>query len=80
MLLESRLGTNKLFMIDDIEKLIESVTFTLAFLQEKGIYYKDISADNIFYDNGQFKLLPNELIEKSTYQKLKEEEETYPSP
>jgi hypothetical protein len=33
LLLDSRLNTNKLFMLEDIEKLIESVTFTLAFLQ-----------------------------------------------
>ena len=32
-LLESRLNTNKLFLLEDIEKLIESLTFTLAFLQ-----------------------------------------------
>jgi hypothetical protein len=33
MLLEPRINTNKLFMLEDVEKLIESVIFTLAFLQ-----------------------------------------------
>jgi len=32
-LLEARLNTNKLFMVEDIEKMIEEVTYTLAFLQ-----------------------------------------------
>lgn len=67
-------------MLEDIERLIESLTFTLAFLQEKGVTYGDISPENIFYDGGVFKLLPNELIEATTYQKLKAEEDTYPSP
>ena len=58
-LLESRLYTNKLFMGEDIERLIEEVTFTLAYLQEQGVTYKDIHPDNIFYDRGSFKLLPN---------------------
>ena len=80
MLLEPRINTNKLFMLDDVERLIESVVFTLAFLQENNITYKDVSPDNIFYENGVFKLLPNELIEHSTYQKLKIEQETLPSP
>jgi len=43
-------------------RLIEEVSFTLAFLQEQHITYRDVSADNIYYDNGSFKLLPNELV------------------
>lgn len=58
-LLQTRLNTNKLFLIDDVERLIEGVTFTLAYLQEKGVTYKDIDVENIFYDNGTFKMLPN---------------------
>jgi len=58
-------------MIEDIEKLVEAVTFTLANLQERGVTYKDISSSTIFYDSGNFKLLPNELILSTTYQKLK---------
>ncbi len=79
-LLESRLNTNKLFMLEDIERLVEAVTFTLANLQEKAVTYKDITPENIFYDHGNFKLLPNELIEFSTYQKLRDDNETLPSP
>ena len=79
-LLESRLHTNKLFMGEDIERLIEEVTFTLAYLQEQGVTYKDIHPDNIFYDRGSFKLLPNELCAVTTYQRLREEGEVYPSP
>jgi hypothetical protein len=44
------------------------------------VVYRDISPEYIYYDCGSFKLLPNELIEHSTYQKLKMEEEAYPSP
>jgi hypothetical protein len=58
-LLEPRLNTNKLFMVEDIEKMIEEVTYTLAFLQENNITYKDVSAEYIFYDQGSFKILPN---------------------
>lgn len=43
MLLEDRLHTDKLFILEDVEKLIESVTFTLAYLQEKGFPYRDIA-------------------------------------
>lgn len=67
-------------MVEDIEKLIESISFTLAFLQDHHITYKDVSAENIYYDKGEFKLLPNQLIDQSTYQILRREEETYPSP
>lgn len=80
MLLESRLRTNRLFMVEDIEKLIQTVTFTLAFLQEKGVTYRDVASENIFYDSGNFKLMPNELIESSTYQRLKMGDEVLPSP
>lgn len=69
-LLESRLNTTKLFPVEDIERLIESVVYTLAYLQSRKITYKDVSSNNIFYDNGSFKLLPNELVEASTYQRL----------
>jgi len=41
-LLEGRLNTNKLFLAEDIDKLIEGVTFALAYLQSQGITYKDI--------------------------------------
>ena len=54
--------TNKLFPKEDIERLIENVTYTMAFLAENNVPYKDISPENIFYDDGSFKLLPNELI------------------
>jgi hypothetical protein len=56
------LYTNKLFPKDDIERLIENVTYTMAFLAENNVPYKDITLENIFYDEGSFKLLPNELI------------------
>jgi hypothetical protein len=56
------LYTNKLFPKDDIERLIENVTYTMAFLAENHVPYKDITLENIFYDDGSFKLLPNELI------------------
>lgn len=67
-------------MIDDIEKLIQTVTFTLAFLQEKNITYHDVASEHIFYDSGNFKLMPNELIENNTYQRLKLGDEVLPSP
>jgi hypothetical protein len=34
----------------------------MAFLAENNVPYKDITLENIFYDEGSFKLLPNELI------------------
>ena len=52
----------------------------MALLQEKGIPYRDISPDHVFYDNGSFKLLPNELIEQNTFQKLKAKVDCCPSP
>lgn len=70
-LLEGRLHTNKLFLAEDIDRLVEGVTFALAHLQQKGVTYKDIDPENIFYDNGTFKLLPNELISLNSYQKLR---------
>jgi serine/threonine protein kinase len=79
-LLEGRLNTNKLFLAEDIDRLIEGVTFALAHLQQNGVTYKDIDAENIFYDNGNFKLLPNELICLSSYQKLREGAAVLPSP
>jgi hypothetical protein len=69
-LLESRLYTNKLFPKEDVERLIENVTYTLAFLAENGVRYKDVAAENVFYDEGGFKLLPNELIPESRYQRF----------
>lgn len=74
------MNTNKLFLVDDVERLIEGVSFALAHLQENGVTYKDIDTENIFYDNGNFKLLPNELIYLNTYQKLKENTGVLPSP
>lgn len=79
-LVEARLHTNKLFLAEDIEKLIESVTFTLALLQEQGVVYRDVHTDHIYYDQGNFKLLPNELVPLNTYQRLKQTEDAYPSP
>jgi serine/threonine protein kinase len=79
-LLEGRLNTNKLFLAEDIDKLIEGVTFALAYLQSQGVTYKDIDPENIFYDQGNFKLLPNELISLNSYQKLREGSAVLPSP
>jgi serine/threonine protein kinase len=79
-LLEGRLNTNKLFLAEDIDKLIEGVTFALAYLQSQGITYKDIDPENIFYDQGNFKLLPNELICLNSYQKMREGSSVLPSP
>lgn len=61
--MDSRIYTNQLFPKEDIERLIENITYTLAYLAENGVPYKDISSENIFYDDGVFKLLPNELIQ-----------------
>ena len=66
-LLKNRLFTNRLFPFEDIEKLIEGVIYTLAYLEDNKVVYQDMTADNIYYTNGVFKLLPNELIEMSTY-------------
>ena len=79
-LVDGRLNTSKLFMVEDIGRLIEEVTFTLAHLQEQGVTYRDMHAEHIFYDNGSFKLLPCELIEVGSYQRLKEDGQGYPSP
>lgn len=62
--------TNKLFPKEDVERLIENVTYTLAFLGENGVQYKDVAAENVFYDEGGFKLLPNELIVEARYQRF----------
>ena len=70
-LLQNRFYTNRLFMVEDIYKLIEGISYTLAFLEENGILYKDLTTDNIYYTNGSFKLLPNELIEMSTYERAR---------
>lgn len=61
-LLETRLYTNRLFPLEDVEKLIENVVYTLAFLAESNVTYRDLCSANIYYCNGIFKLLPNELI------------------
>lgn len=66
-LIQSRLYTNRLFPCEDMERLIENVTYTLAYLYESDIVYKDISSHNIYYNSGQFKVLPNDLIEESLY-------------
>lgn len=53
--------------------LIESVTYTLAYLFEKQVVYKDMSSLNIYYNKGNFKLLPNDLIDISLYERAFEE-------
>ena len=51
--------TNRLFPAEDMEKMIQNVLYTLAFMSESDIIYKDLCASNIYYVDGQFKLLPN---------------------
>ena len=40
----------------------------MAFLQEHEVYYRDICTENIYYNEGSFKLLPNELIPLTPYE------------
>ena len=68
-LIQSRLYTNRLFPCEDIERLIQTITYTLAYLFDAGVVYKDMSSQNIYYNNGQFKLLPNSLIEETLYER-----------
>lgn len=69
-LISERLHTNRLFLIEDVEKLIQSVVYTLANLQSKGFSYKDVNSQFIFRVNGNFKLLPPELINKTAYERM----------
>lgn len=69
-LLDSRMYTNKLFPKEDVERLVENATYTLAYLADNGIVYKDVTAENVFYDEGTFKLLPNDLIPCTKYQRF----------
>ena len=68
-ILESRHNTNKLLTEEDLIRLLESVLYTLAYLQSKSVLYRDLVPENIYYlvDEGTFKLLPPELVEKSSY-------------
>lgn len=72
-LLQSRYNTTKLFTEDDIVKLVESILYTLSFLQSKQVSYTDLCQDNIYYDaqTASFKLLPIELIKDSAYELAK---------
>ena len=72
-LIQSRLYTNRLFPCSDMQHLIENVTYTLAHLFENSIIYKDMSAYNIYYNQGNFKLLPNELIDGTLYERAFEQ-------
>lgn len=49
--------------------MLETLLYTLAFLEDRGVVYRDLVADNIFYNStdGSFKLLPPELIDTSAY-------------
>lgn len=47
--------------------MIENVVYTLAFLAESNVTYRDLCQANVYYCNGVFKLLPNELIEQTIY-------------
>jgi hypothetical protein len=42
-ILESRLNTTRLLTEEDLLRLLESVLYTLAYLQSKGIVYKDLA-------------------------------------
>lgn len=68
-LIQSRLYTNRLFPIEDMEHLIEHTTYTLAHLFEAGVVYKDMATHNIYYNKGVFKLLPNDLIGDNIYER-----------
>ena len=41
-------------------------------MEDAGVIYKDLSPHNIYYNNGHFKLLPNELIESSLFERAYE--------
>jgi serine/threonine protein kinase len=49
-LLEDRYNSTKLFTEEDLINLLESTLYTLAYLETKGIVYKDLSTDNLYYD------------------------------
>lgn len=68
-LLSERMGGNKLFIEEDIQRLIETCLYGLAHLESNGEAYRDLNMDNIYYDSdeGVFKLLPSELIYETSY-------------
>lgn len=69
-LLEDRYNTTKLFTEEDLTNLLESVLYTLAYLETKNVVYLDLSTSNIFYDpeEASFKLFPAQLIIESGYE------------
>ena len=72
-LIQARLYTNRLFPCEDMHHLIESVTYTLAYLFDRQVVYPDMSALNIYYNKGSFKLLPNALIDSTLYERAFED-------
>lgn len=68
--MEDRYNTTKLFTEEDLTNLLESVLYTLAYLETKNVVYKDLSTENIFYDPEEtsFKLFPAQLVKESGYE------------
>lgn len=73
-ILQQRYNTTKLLTEDDLLRMLEAIIYALAYLQSKGVVYKDLVPENIYYqaDQRSFKLLPPELIDKSSFKMLRE--------
>ena len=72
-ILQQRHNTTKLLTEEDILKLLEAILYALAYLQSKGVVYKDLVPENIYYQAEErvFKLLPPELIDKSAFRMIR---------
>ena len=69
-MLEERHNSDRHFAEEEIQQVVESVLYTLSFLEAAGVAYPDLSPRNIHRDHqhSSYKLLPLSLIPQSAYE------------